>query len=60
MELRIKTEWADVKMSCPCDGQVKTLRFLEKEMYIHWYNRGVKVPFEIIEEISQPNKKTKK
>ena len=61
MKLRIKNEWADCKMSCPCDGRVYTLRFLDPAMHIHWFNRGVKFPFEIIEEepIEEPIKKEK-
>lgn len=48
MKLKIKKEFLNNKMSSPIDGNLITLRFLEPELYIHWYNRYHQYLFDVI------------
>jgi hypothetical protein len=59
MELKIKDEYINLKMSSPFTSELTELRFLDKSMYIHYYNAGYQHLFEIVEPVPVPKKKEK-
>lgn len=59
MKLKLKKGWSDVNMSSPISGILTNLAFLDPDLYIHWWSRGVKEPFEIVKEVNEaPKPKT--
>jgi hypothetical protein len=58
MILKLKEEYLDTAISHPMTGQFVSLRFLDKEEYIIFYNKGLGILFEkeIIEETATDKK----
>jgi hypothetical protein len=48
MEIRLKEGYLNTVLSDPFTGKMQSLRFLSKDMYIHYYNRGYQYLFEEI------------
>lgn len=46
-KLKIKPQFIDVMMSCPFTGKIINLTFLDKNLYVHYYNKGHEYLFEV-------------
>lgn len=59
MNLQLKQEFLDTRMTCPFTGKIIDLAFLEKEMYQHYYNIGHHYLFEetIADQVKKEMKK---
>jgi len=50
MELKLKEEFKNLKMSCPFTKVDVDLKFLPTAMYIHYFNKGYDYMFDVVEE----------
>lgn len=59
MILKIKPEYIDIFIQCPYTKKVVNTLFLEKELYIAYYNKGYSHIFEEVIEEKPKSKKSK-
>ncbi len=50
MELKLKEKWANQVINCPFTGKIGMLKFLDPNMYIHYFNNGYAYLFEDVKE----------
>ena len=45
MKLKLNPEYINTTFYCPITGKLITAMFIEKNMYIHYWNRGIRFIF---------------